>query len=871
MSTRGYLTLLGLGISFFCFQACSIAPILTTDTRVPVSRSSPLTHRHSRLATTDPSKALPNYREDDALPATDGEEALHFRQLRMQDERGVIPPDGLEKARQHVIEMRRAQQLRLIEQEKNGIRPEPGTEAAGVEPDSWTWLGPGNGGGRVRSILVHPTLTNTMWVGGIGGGIWRTNNGGSTWFPVDDFMANLAVTCLAMNPANNTIMFAGTGELVPGSQGFRGAGIFRSTDGGGTWQQLASTRNDSFYYVDRLAISADGSTVLAATGSGIWRSSDGGSSWGAAAVSASQAMDVRFCPASSTNAVAGEFGTARYSSNGGQTWTAATFCPAVTSGGRIELATSAAAPSVVYASVNQNNGEVYRSNDNGHTYVRINTGANYLQAVAGFNQGSYTNAIWVSPLDSNLIVVGGVDLWRGTYAPGSPFSCANPGSLALNKISDWSNSASAHADQHGILAHPSFNNTTNKIVFFTNDGGVYRTNDVTAASPSWTNLNNGLGITQFYSAAGNASSGVIIAGAQDNGTQRFTGNPSTWSSMFVGDGGYCVSDPTDSSYFYGEYVFLQIKRSSNGGASAVDIDRADPVNFLSDSRNSATSLFIAPMQLDPLDSNKLYGGGAKLWRCSNAKAAVPAWSGLTVTGNTDLISAIGMSSFNSSLILVGNKSGHVFRTYNGTDATPTWTEISTGLPNGRFVTRLVLDPNHSNYWYYATLGGFNSDNVYRSSDSGATWTSVTGSGNTALPAAPLYAFAIHPSNSNLLYAGGEMGLFTSQDGGNTWEPTQAGPANVAVDDLFWLAGDLIAATHGRGLYRASGGIYVDRNNCVNGNGTFDHPFCTVGQGVAAASSYRALWIRSANYNEQLTINRRVELRSLGGAVTIGRP
>ena len=165
------------------------------------------------------------------------------------------------------------------------------------------------------------------------------------------------------------------------------------------------------------------------------------------------------------------------------------------------------------------------------------------------------------------MIVGGIDLWRST-----------DGGDTLKDISTWWDRRSAHADQHFIVADPRFNGKTNKRVYFGNDGGVFRANDVrtvgnNATRPrikGWKELVNSYGVTQFYAGAGNVDSGAIIGGAQDNGTLRFTsdGGSEAWTEMFGGDGGWCAADPTDPDIFYGEYVFLAIHRSTDGGESA---------------------------------------------------------------------------------------------------------------------------------------------------------------------------------------------------------------------------------------------------------------------------------------------------------------
>jgi photosystem II stability/assembly factor-like uncharacterized protein len=704
-------------------------------------------------------------------------EAVAFRLLQQRDENGNIPTDGLIRAAEQLHAMQRAQADRQ--------------EAAGISRNNWTWIGPGNIGGRVRAILVHPSNPNIMFAGSVSGGLWKTTNGGASWTVVSDFLSNMAISSLIMNPSNSNEMWAGTGEGFYNVDGIRGAGIMHSTDGGTTWNQLPATNSTNFLYVNRLAISPNGATLLAATQTGIFRSINGGASWTPVLVNSiglnGEVLDIDFDPTNSNKAVAGgRTGKAWYSTDGGKNWNpVASMVYATSFYGRVELAYAKSSPLTVFASLDKNNGEVWKSTNGGQSYTLVNS----LGHMPG--QGWYDNALWVDPTNPNQIIVGGLDLWRSTN-----------GGANFTQISEWQSAPnSAHADHHIIVESPAYNGTSNKTVFFGNDGGVYKTTDVSTVggapnhTAGWTELNNNFGVTQFYGAAGNPMTGEIIGGTQDNGTLFYTPANGTenWTSPFGGDGGFSAADPTDPNYFYGEYVYLRIHRSTDRGVSS---------NFIYNGITDAAlqnANFIAPFILDPNNANRLLGGGASLWRSNNVKDANPTWSAIKSPG-ADYISAIAVVQGNSNIIYVGHNNGDVYKTTNGTAVSPTWNKIDSSLPN-RYVTRIAIDPTNANN-VFVSFGGYSADNVYYSSNGGTSWTNRSGSGSNALPSAPVRGLTVNPDTPAWIYAGTEVGVFASEDRGLSWSAPHDGPTNTSVDELFWLDKSLVAATHGRGLFVA---------------------------------------------------------------------
>ena len=210
-----------------------------------------------------PQAAVASPHEDNPFEA-----AEYFREQRVQGE-GLLPLERYATAMRHAATMRRYSLRQGAFVESLPRAPSPfGT---------WESLGPGNIGGRTRGLVIHPQDSHIMWAGGATGGIWKTTDGGNTWIPVSDFAPVLAINCLVMEPGNPNTLYACTGEQT---QNWRGAGIYKTTDGGATWNQLPATTATDFYFVNNIAISPLAPAhVYAATNSGLWASMDGGNTW----------------------------------------------------------------------------------------------------------------------------------------------------------------------------------------------------------------------------------------------------------------------------------------------------------------------------------------------------------------------------------------------------------------------------------------------------------------------------------------------------------------------------------------------------------------------------------------------------------------
>jgi len=698
----------------------------------------------------------------------------------------------------------------------------------GLDLTAWEWLGPANIGGRVRGIAIHPTEPRRMWAASAGGGVWRSLDGGASWATVGDFLDNLACSCITIDPATGTL-YAGTGEGFRNADALVGEGIFASADGT-TWTVLPATQIPELKWVNRIAVIEPG-VLLVASPVGIFRSADPGLTVWTKVLSAQVGddlgahwfTDVKADPRGNGRAVAGGEGQAWSTTDGVLTWVVAEHDG--TWRGRVELAYAAKDPDIVYASVEMAYGEIWRSTDGGATFHPRRTRTPDGEAAPYLGrQGWYDNTIWAGdPTDEDLVIVGGINLWRST-----------DGGDVLTEISTWQvHPPSPHADQHTIVAHPGYDGVRNRTVFFGNDGGVCSAPDLAAVgrepeppyTEGWVASANSLAVTQFYGGAGNVTSGKIIGGAQDNGTLCFDPErgPEHWTTIFGGDGGWCAADPTDPDVFYGEYVHLNIHRNTDGGASEDqsgdryisgqfwnDDEREwdwKPLPFRIPDAKSSTALFIAPFALDPNEPNRLLAGGVSLWRTNDAKtpnttSTGPTWASIkppvpSPPGTPPVrISALAVAVGDSDTVWVGHTNGALARTVDGTADQPRWSSVGSALLPPRYCTGITIDPVDKDV-VYVSFGGFKRGNLWATRDGGTTWTDLS----TTLPTAPMRAVAVHPRRAELVYAGTEVGLFASEDAGVTWSPTNQGPTNCSVDDLFWMGESLVSVTHGRGMFR----------------------------------------------------------------------
>lgn len=414
---------------------------------------------------------------------------------------------------------------------------------------NWTERGPKNVSGRTRAIMFDPNYSTNhkVWAAGISGGIWYNtdieNNG--IWYNVDDFWTNLAVSCLTYDPTHPQDFYAGTGEGWTSSS-VRGAGIWKTTDAGTSWEQLSSTDNSDFYYIQKIAITSNG-RIISSTNSGLFISDDQGQNWtkvldgffGDIEISANGTI---FC----SKGFRYSAGTVYRSTDNGNNWTDLNITSETTE--RTELAIAPSNPNIIYAvsSAGRNVSWFKKSIDGGDNWSDIQIpmylDQNCSESTNDFTRGQawYDLIMKVSPEDENMIYVGGIDWHKST-----------DGGNTWESVSYWTGACAdyIHADQHAMAFFP--NDNSKSLVGC--DGGIFLVTDMIDGFSSNIHLNNNYNVTQFYGCAMEniAGSNYMLAGAQDNGTQKFTemGFGST-SQATGGDGGFCFIDQDNLSLIH---------------------------------------------------------------------------------------------------------------------------------------------------------------------------------------------------------------------------------------------------------------------------------------------------------------------------------
>jgi photosystem II stability/assembly factor-like uncharacterized protein len=713
--------------------------------------------------------------------------------------------------------------LEAIEYTKNNLMPFE-TDNSGV---SWDALGPGNIGGRIRSIIIHPTVTTNILIGAVSGGIWKTTDGGASWTAQIDDLDPLAIGSMVIDPTDPDIVYAGTGEGWGNSDAVYGGGVYKSTNFGDTWTLLGSTASSSFRNVLKMASDPSGN-IYAATknittkqgggeytlAGGLYRSTNDGTSW--TKISSTTFADNYFNPTdvlpySSTeilyavNVNGATLGGIYRTTNSGTNWTKITSGLPATDYRRIAFARDPSHPDTLYAVFQSTDissvGDaglkgIFRSTNRGVDWTTVPSPPKISSTgTLSFlgTQGWYDNVIAVDPFSSSNLYVGGIDMMKSTNT-GTNWS-------QLTYWHSFYGSPVVHADHHAIVFDP----VTSGTLYSGNDGGIYKS---TNGGVNWTSLNVGLEITQFYSGATSSTGDTYYGGTQDNGHLKFTSG-TTWSMVFGGDGGYSAVDQTTPSTAYEEYVYLEMSKTITSGASWFPA-----ITGLTDATSSALCLFIAPFAMNPENSDVLIAGSNKVWITSNGAATWTASSGeLSAGAKVSAVTVVEPAS--TYLGFAGTTDGKIFKCTSLDPAAglDTWTEISPAGNNGAWVRRIVPKPTDNDI-LIACYSGYNisaplmSKHVWSSTNGGTTWTDISND----LPNIPVHSAIFDPVDASIYYIGTETGIYRTTNSGTNWTTYSSGmPTYVPVDELVLQSGTdhLFAFTHGRGVFKTDAPLPVE--------------------------------------------------------------
>ncbi len=636
---------------------------------------------------------------------------------------------------------------------------------------NWQERGPANIGGRTRAIVVHPQNPNIWWLGSVGGGIWKTEDAGEHWRPVTDDMPALAISTIDICRSKPDILYAGTGEGIGNYDAIVGDGIFKSTDGGEHWIQLPATAGQyDFRYVNRLVVHPQHpDTVLAATNTGILRTFDGGQTWSLRKSGKSLQIVANPKNFNTLFAMFGANGIYK-STDLGAHWRYVS--QGISNNKRIELAVSPSDTNFVYATAANSNGGVqgfYQSKNGGQTWQNLGSSTNWLGT-----QGWYDNTLVVHPFDSTIVFVGGLDLYQLQIEDGSMHA------VQLTYWFGGSELPYAHADHHFLATIPAKDSSF--ALLDANDGGIFYSPD---GGLNWQSKDNGYNVTQYYDGARHPFLSQYIGGSQDNGTSLSPVDPdaqSTWRQVIGGDGFDCAWDKFDPYNVYATLYDSRIYKSTDGGLHFSPINNGLP----------QSNIFHTPLFMDPFNPQKLFtvSDANKIYITYNGGQS---WQNFPVDLNGARWVRIAVSQADSSIVWIASSSDHINVSTDGGKTFHTVTKPD-NAPNG-YVTGIATNPKDSAE-ALVMFGVYGYGKVFRTHDLGRSWQDITNN----LPEIPVHCAVYMPYDTTKIWLGTDLGLFISDDNGQSWQFADGALPAVSVRRLKIVNKEIVAVTHGRGIW-----------------------------------------------------------------------
>lgn len=696
---------------------------------------------------------------------------------------------------------------------------------------TFTERGPNNIPGRDRSIVVSPTNPNKWYVGSVGGGVWITENAGTTWRNTTDYtVPSLATSTVAISPADANVVYVGTGEPFNNLDALNGVGILKSTDAGETWIRLASTT--TIGSVGRLLVNpTNANHVVAGTSNGIYVTTDGGTTWtrtfSGGTVSTGTVRNTQDVVAnndfSAIFAAVNTYGVVK-STDGGTTWTRVFDAPSKNKDiRRIEIGIAPSDNTRIILSASSNitsvyTGSIYLSDDSGATFTELAYNTGDSKEILS-DQGWYNNVVTFNPIDKNIVYVGGV------YVAKVTIDAANSKYNVLQIASGYDTTKlnpSVHPDQHGLVCQVNPNNSAQFRMILTNDGGVYYTAYKTNPGETqgdWSSV-IGLNTTQFYGADKKKGEDVYLAGAQDNGSSVTVTNPSGAASnyklMLGGDGFEVIWNYKDPNKLLFGSQYNNFVRSLTGTGTGLTL----PSRFFA--RNAdygrGKSPFYSKMANANNNADVVFTPSVNgVWRTPDFGAT---WllTPFTVANNGTWYGAespatVKVSVANPDVVwaasAVSAGTGTSFKVNLSRDNGFSFAKTTGSFPTtGNYYISGLAASSVNEASAYVLFSATNQPKVVKTTDFGVTWTDISGFDGTnststrGFPNVSVHSVLEMPFDTNVIWAGTDIGIFETVDGGANWYLVTNLPP-VSIWNMKIVDNQVVLATHGRGIWTAT--------------------------------------------------------------------
>ena len=633
------------------------------------------------------------------------------------------------------------------------------------------WSGGANASGRTSSIALHPTDANVVYIATAGGGVWKTIDGGQSWTAVSDHLSSLASGALAIDPVNPNTLLYGTGEQHYSGDSLYGDGLFRTLDGGGSWSKIG-LKTAVGSYIARVSISPG--VLHVCSDFGYVRSVTDGATWAVLKPGGATAWcnDLVRSEQSPATLFAAFYGVGVYkSTNDGASWSPVGNGLPVAGFQRVNLAIADSNADVVYASfINSSGGlaGMYKTTNGGLSWSPLPATPNYV-----CSQGWYDNGMAVSPTDPNTVFAGGVF----SYCSGGIARTTNGGS-SWGYVTVGTNGSQVHPDQHYFAF------AADGALWVASDGGVWKTSD---GGATWVNRNASLGTAMLYTVGVHPNDpSFLVSGTQDNGSIQYQG-AMAWPQVIGGDGGPVAIEWSNPNRYFTTYVrlsplyrWLRPIVSQGTVTGPWGGDRASWAN--------------GPLVVDPNLASTLLAGTYRVWQTTNSGTNWGLISGDLTNGGH--LRALAIAPLDSNVVYSGSSDGRVYATFNRGGS---WFLRNAGLPAGQIISDIVASP-FDPLTAYLSVDQATGGRLFRTVDGGVNWENLTGT----LPAGIRGMSLAIDFATRVFYLGTDFGVYSTADLGERWVQESLGLPNVPVYDaqIDTVNRWLVAATHGRGMWRA---------------------------------------------------------------------